>query len=152
MPRRDGVVFFRGTAMALFPLKYFARAGRRTMPVRFGSWAYKGSRRARLGGGPFRPHAGIDRGPGRHAALIDPGEAAQARLRRARVAPARARQRGGEQRSLVGVEVARRLVEVTPRRGRDAELAVRTPGDDVEVDLHQPPLPQHQVEPQSERE
>jgi hypothetical protein len=33
MPRRDGEVFFRGTAMALFSLNYFAGAGRRRMPV-----------------------------------------------------------------------------------------------------------------------
>src|SRR6478672_10780084 len=120
MPRRDGETFFRGTAMALFSLNYFAGAGRHLDADEVGSRAYRGSGRVRLEGA-FWTYAGVDRSPLDHAALVDPGEPAHRGFWRLRVAPARARQRGGEQRRLLRGEIARGLVEVAARRGRDAE-------------------------------
>src|ERR1700736_1044865 len=139
MPRRDGEVFFRGTAMALFSLNYLAARRAPKMPDGFGSRAYNRSRGSTLGGRcplpPPGPHTGVERRRDRHPALVDSGQARQGGRWRPGVAPARVRQHRGEQRRLAGVEIARRLVEGAPGAGLGAELAVRAPFHDIEVDL-----------------
>ena len=89
---------------------------------------------------------------GRGAALIEPGKPAHQDAGRAGAAPDRVRQNGGKFRRLARIEIARRLAERPARAGLGAELAVRAPLGDVEIDFHNPPLRQHQIDPQRERE
>src|SRR5262245_27962567 len=86
------------------------------------------------------------------ARLIDAGDAGDPRPRTPCVAHMRVRQHGGEQRRLVRAQVLEALAERATRTGLGAELAVRAPFGDVEIDLHQAPLAEHEVKPHGKRQ
>src|ERR1700735_2002924 len=141
MPRRDGDVFLFGTAMTALSFALICLPGWR---------AYRRMRRTMLGGAAA--DAGVVRGIGGRAALIEAGEPADQDARRPGAAANRIRQDGGEFRRLLRCEIAGRLAEGEARCGFGAELAVGTPFGDVEVDFEHPTFRQHQIDPQRERD
>ena len=85
---------------------------------------------------------------GRHRG--PPAGASRARAR-AHCALDRIGQHGRQQRGLVAGEIAGRLAKGVAAAGLDAEFAVRAPFGDIEVDFQNPPLRQHQVDPERQR-
>src|SRR5262249_56165749 len=88
-----------------------------------------------------------ERGLSRAAGLVDGGEPAHCRARLLGAAPPRVRQHRGQQRGLAGRERAHRLVERVAAAGLCAELPVRTPFSDVEVDFEHTPFGQYEIDP-----
>src|SRR5688572_18095410 len=135
MPRRDGEVFFFGTAMAAISSKLRrACAGPTNLA---GSRAYRGT-------GALTPalilrlaaaQTVVERGNARGPALYDAGDPPHRRPRLAGAAPPRIRQHRGKQRGLARRELARRLVARRPRRGFDADVADRPTFGGADIDF-----------------
>src|SRR5262249_9775409 len=141
--------------------------GRRACaPAALGSRAYRGSRAARPGprtdraafaialiiwwfSRTTRAPPGPRRGPRRSARA---GAPPPRRPRLLGAAPPRVRQHRGQQRRLARAERAHRLVEGVAAAGLGAELPVRPPLRDVEIDFEHTPLGQHEIDPQRERQ
>src|SRR4029077_6805162 len=118
------------------------RAYRRSMPRALGGAAPS------LRGADAGAEPGKVLGP----ALIDARKPAHQWARGGGAAPGRSGQDGSQFCRLLGVEIAGGFAESVTRPGLDAELAIRPPLGDVEVDFQHAAFRQHQVEPHRQRD
>src|ERR1700726_4991658 len=136
MPRLDGDVFLFGTAMTAYswcPVLCDCRPELAQQPAlrNDGSWAYRRTARATLGG----PNTGSARRECGGAARIKRRQTGHQRTGMPGAALDRVGQDRGHLGGLDGAKLARRNAEGPARPGLGAELAVRPPFGDVEVDF-----------------
>src|SRR3954453_156221 len=144
MPRREGEVFFFGTAIEITPENGFRAHSR--PPYSLGRRAYRGSVSPRLA----RPTQAIGRDP-EGPALVNGRQPAHASARSQRAADGWVRQDCRKESGLSRAQVAGRLAEGMTRTRLGAELAGRTPLGNIEINFHQPALAEHKIEPERER-
>lgn len=98
------------------------------------------------------PEAVIQRPRRGRPRLINAGQPANPRTRPLRVPPRRIGQNGRQKSGFPAAQIAGGLAEGPPGSGFRAELPIRPPFGDIEIDFHDPPLGQNQVHPEAERE
>src|SRR6185312_4974514 len=140
MPRRDGEVFLFGTAMG--------SSSSKVTDVGVGR-AYSRWNTAKLVG---RPQACGRPWGLRHSPYIKSGEPAQAGVGPVGVAVVWIRQHRRHQGCLGWAQATGRLAEGPAGARLGAEFAIRPPFGDVEINLEDTPLAEHQVDPHGQGE
>src|SRR3954453_22512614 len=144
MPRREGEVFFFGTAIEITPENGFRAHSR--PPYSLGRRAYRGSVSPRLA----RPTQAIGRDP-EGPAFVNGRQPAHASARSRGAADGGVRQDCRKESGVSCAQVAGRLAKGMTRTGLGAEFAGRPPFGDIEINLHQAALAEHKIERKRER-